>query len=253
MAPKRRKSLEDFNGPFNRRIAARMRELGMRKLEEFADYSGIGATTVYGLVQGRVSQYGNWIKPSIDTLVKLSEALDVPLHELVYEIEPDAPGASLASNFAQQPPVRRLRILTAGWCGAGPDQEEEVLDEQVWIDENFARGKDLVAFKIRGDSMQAGKHPIYDGDTVLVDRKDKGYNTATVVARLVDNGYVCKVLKDDRFGRFLQSRNVDHTNGTPSAIPMEQVEEIVGRVVRIIHDDKPPADEHQLPHHSQAA
>lgn len=84
--------------------------------------------------------------------------------------------------------------------------------------------------------MAAGKRPILDGDIVIVDKNDKGYNTASVVARLHDDSYVVKMLKDDRFGKLLQSRNPEHTNGTPSAIPISEVAEIVGRVVRIVGD-----------------
>ncbi len=96
---------------------------------------------------------------------------------------------------------------------------------------------DLVAFKIRGDSMEGGKRPIYNGDTVLVDRGDKGYDTASVVARLTSGGYVCKTLKDDKFGVHLVSANSLYTNGTPPYIPQSEIDEIVGRVVRIVHDD----------------
>lgn len=85
--------------------------------------------------------------------------------------------------------------------------------------------------------MAAGKRPIQDGDLIIVNALDQGYNTASVVARLTDDTYVVKMLKDDKFGRLLQSRNPEHTNGTPSAIPMEHVAEIVGRVVRVIADD----------------
>lgn len=223
---------DKLTGPFNERIAARMKQLGMRRLEEFADAFGLGRTTVYGLVLGRVSAKGTPVKPSVDTLFKLAEALETPAHVLLYELDPDAMGAEEAEQI---PPVRRLAVTYAGWVGAGPDQDEEILDEPVWVDESFAAGRDLVAFRIRGDSMAAGKKPIFDGDTVIVDRKDPGYNTASVVARLKDNGYVCKMLKHDRHEHGLQSRNAEHTNGTPSNIPMEKVAEIVGRVIEVRH------------------
>lgn len=234
-----------LKGPFNERIAKRMAELGMQRLEEFADHFGLGRTTVYTLVLGRVSPRGTWVKPSIDTLVKLAGALEVPLHILVYELEPNAPGAGEASREqpqSPQPPLRRVEVRRAGWCGAGPEQEEEIVDDVVWVEENFAQGKDLLAFQVRGDSMAGGRHPIYHGDTVVVDRNDKGYNNAAVVARLLSNGYVCKLLKDDRFSNVvrLASANPEHLNGTPTAVAPEDVAEIVGRVVRIIHDEDAP-------------
>ena len=224
----------EVKGPFQERIAARMDELKMKRLEEFADHFGLGRTTVYGLYHGRVSPKGSVVKPSVDTLVKLADALEVPLHVLIYELEPGARGADLITS----PPLQRVEVRMAGWVGAGPDQTEEILDEQLWVEREFARGRELLGFKIRGDSMAAGRHPIYDGDTVVVDRNAKGHNNSPVVARLIDNGYVCKLLKEDRFSHIvkLASANPEHQNGTPTAIAPEQIEEIVGRVVRIVHD-----------------
>ena len=209
-------------------ITKRMAELRIKNLQEFADRFGIGRSTLYDLVRGRSPSHKTWGKPSLDTLVQLANALEKPLHELIYLIEPEAPGANERSY--------RVRVNIAGWCSDSSEQKSTG-DWFIYVEEEFAQSRDLRAFKIRGDSMAAGKAPIHHGDIVLVDAGDKGYNTASVVARLLDDSYVCKVLKDDKFGQLLQSRNVDHTNGTPSAIPISQVAEIVGRVVRIIHDD----------------
>jgi repressor LexA len=149
-------------------------------------------------------------------------------------LAPDAPGAD---EEVVMPGVRRFRVGVAGWVGAGPQQLEEINGQHVVVEEEFARGKDLQAFRVRGDSMAAGKRPIYDGDIVIVNVRDKGYNTAAVVARLVDGRYVCKMLKDDHHGKMLVSANPVHTNGTPTSIPIEQVDEIVGRVVRVIGNE----------------
>lgn len=230
------------NGPFNTRIAARMQQLGHRRLEEFAEYSGIPPTTVYGLVRGRVSRHGNWVKPSIDTLTKLADALEVPLYVLIYDLEPDARGAELAATmaiFERDPtrlPVRMLDTLVAGWAGSEPEPQTETAGGDICVEEEFAKGRNLLAFRVYGDSMAAGRNPIYSGDLVIVDRNNQGANADTVVAQLKDGSYVCKAFKDDRFGKLLQSRNVDHTNGTPPVIPMDEVAEIVGKAVRIIHN-----------------
>ncbi len=208
-----------------------MRELGIENITQFARHFGLGKSTLYELVRGRPESAPHaWKVPSLAFLMQLAEALEVPTHELVYLVEPDAPGADTLRPT-------QVRVSVAGWVGAGPDRHEVVLDEVIWVEEGFARGKDLVAFRIRGDSMEAGKSPIYHGDTVVVNRNDKGHANSAVVARLRDDGYVCKVLKDDQFGRFLQSGNVTHTNGTPSVIQIDRVDEIVGRITRIIHDE----------------
>jgi phage repressor protein C with HTH and peptisase S24 domain/transcriptional regulator with XRE-family HTH domain len=136
-----------------------------------------------------------------------------------------------------QPVMRPVAVHIAGWVGAGPDEDEEAELPPVWVEERFARGKDLLAFKIRGDSMAGGRRPIFDGDLVLVNKHDKGHDGAAVVARLRSEGYVCKVLKDDRFGRHLVSSNPDYTNGTPPYIPSDEVAELIGRVIEIRHQE----------------
>lgn len=137
------------------------------------------------------------------------------------------------------PDVRRLPVQVAGWLRAGPDQHYDMADdhEHIYIEEDFAHGRDLLAFRVLGDSMAAGKTPIYSGDTVVVNCDDKGRDGASVVAHLNNDGYVCKLLKQDKFGANLISANPSFTNGTPPYIPGSDVAEIVGRVVRIIHDE----------------
>jgi len=225
------RKLEDLNGPFNDLIAEKMKRLGISSLEEFAEYSGIGQTTLYNLALGRVSESGTHVKPSIDTLARLSNALEVPLGVLIYRVAPEA--FPPASDLGGQ----RLEVHVAGWVGAGPGEDEEECRPPIVVEDWFARGKDLVAFKVRGDSMAAGKRPILDGNIVIVNRKDQGHNTDSVVAQLFDGSYICKMLKDDRHERQLVSRNPEHTNGTPSMIPLDQIARIVGKVVRTVRDE----------------
>lgn len=242
-----KKDIRDLRGPFNALIVRAMRRDGIKEITKWADHHDIGRTTLYALLRGRESKSGSWIKPSLETMVKLAEALGRPLHELIYIIEPDAPGANLieGEKYVEAPefPVQRLPVQVAGWAGGGPDQNVSLVDDEqyIYIEESFARGRDLLAFKVIGDSMAAGGKPIHWGDTVIIDRNAQPHNTDAVIARLDNDGYVCKVFKDDKFGRSLQSRNIDHTNGTPNFITPDQVAEIVGRVVRIIHDDTNPA------------
>jgi repressor LexA len=246
--PKRGKGTTDelrrVRDPFHALIVQSMRRHGFREITKWADHFRIGRTTLYNLLHGRETGSGTWVTPSLETLVKLARAFDKPLHELVYMVQPDAPGAELKSTgttaplVESEPPPRQVSVNIAGWCNTSSQQDESSYPNVVWVEEEFSEGKELYAFKILGDSMAAGRVPIHHGDIVLVDGNDKGSNTASVVARLAGNGYVCKMLKEDRFGKLLQSRNPEHTNGTPSAIPMEQVAEIVGRVVRIIHDER---------------
>lgn len=202
----------------------------------FADEHGIGRTTLYDIVRGRTKHKGVWVAPSLPTLTKLAVALEMPLHELVYLVEPEAPGADAFQQQLRPPALRRVEVGIAGWVGAGPEQTEFILDDVLWVDEAWARGRDLVAFRVRGDSMANPLDPIRDGDVVIVDKAEVLEPNVAVVATLNRGGYVCKLLKRDHHEGALVSANPMQTNGTPSYIPMHDVDTIIGRVVRVIHD-----------------
>jgi repressor LexA len=204
--------------------------------DAFASKYDMGTSTLYELIRGRSPARGAWVLPSLSTLIKLARALNMPLHEVIYLADPTAPGAE---EFAQQlspPALRRVEVGTANWVGAGPEQTEFILDDILWVDEAWARGRDLVAFRVRGDSMANPLDPIRDGDIVIIDKNEENQPNKPVVAILKSGGYVCKLLKSDQHENSLMSTNPLQTNGTPSHIPISQVQEIVGAVVRVIHD-----------------
>ncbi len=209
-----------------------MIQLGMSKLEEFAKYVGVTHPTIHQMVMGRLTVSGSWVKPSIETLVKLAVALDKPLHELVYRLEPEAPGATDLNHLTPD----QHRVPVVGYVGAGPGQNHAVEGEHVTVSSRFAAGKQLVAYRIKGNSMAGGKRPIHDNDIVIVDTLDPGHSGQIVVARLTDDWFVCKAYRDDQFGRLLTSMNPLYANSSPPIIPADQVAGIVGRVVRVISD-----------------
>jgi repressor LexA len=215
-------------------------------VDEFATKYGIVPEVLQGIFYGGLNAQGELVQPPVSALQDLADVLGEPVSKLMM-LYLSYPGAN--QMFFNRDDVRKLRegltqeiapvisvpLKVAGWVGAGPDQYEEA-DGYVYIEREFAHGRNLAAFRVRGDSMAAGKHPIYNGDLVVVDTGDIGQNTDSVVAELVSDGFVCKMLKDDRFGKQLQSRNPEHTNGTPTSIAFQDVRRIVGKVVRILHD-----------------
>jgi len=205
-----------FEGPFAKEILAKMREKGFRKLEEFADHYDIGRTTVYSLVIGR--KIGDkYIKPSLDTLTKLSLALEIPVENLIERLYPEG-------SFLTR---KEVGVPVLGYVGGGPPQLEEIEERTVPVRVK-GDASHLVAFKVRGNSMCAGKRPICHGDIVIVNTQDKGHPGAIVVARLNEHTYVVKKMGRDA----LYSTNPDENNGPP-VIPKEEVAEIVGRVVEV--------------------
>ncbi len=209
--------VRDLQGPFAREILAKMKEKGFRKLEEFADYYDIGRTTVYSLVIGR--KVGDkYIKPSLDTLTKLSVALEIPVEKLLERLYPEG-------SFLTR---KEVGVPILGYVGGGPAQLEELEDRTVPVRVK-GDASHLVAFRVRGNSMCAGKRPICHGDIIVVDTRDKGHPGAIVVARLNGHEYVVKKMGPDGT---LYSTNPEEGNGPP-VIRRDEVAEIVGRVVEV--------------------
>jgi repressor LexA len=221
-----------LNGPFNKLIVKRMQQLKIDKVDEFAKYAKISRTVMHGLIQGRLSDNGTWVKPSVDTLFQLAKALNYPAHDLLYRLDPDLEQTSDIPVI----PVPSVAVQILGLVGAGPGQETPLTETTLPVSVEFAAGKNLVGYCVRGDSMAGGKHPIYNGDFVLVNANDKGVSGQVVVARLRDGSMVCKAFKSDRFGTRLISTNPLYTNSAPPIISALDVEEIIGRVVRVVQD-----------------
>lgn len=222
------KAIAKTRGPLNGLIADRMRYLGFETVKDFADHAGISRTSLHELIRGRATTSGAWTKPSIDTLAKLAIALNRPLHELIYIIAPEALGAEEFTKNRQQPMIERIPVYIAGCVGAGPQQLTET-DEYITVEREFTKNRDLVAFRVVGDSMAGGKRPIHDDDIVVVDRNAEPEINSPIVARLTGNGYVVKRLRP---GGFLDSTNTEYT-GPHAVVNVEGIDQLVGRVVRV--------------------
>lgn len=208
---------EPLGGPFNKEIRARMEELGIKTTEQFADHFGIGRSTMYSLLVGRKSPAGTWIKPSLDTTVALSRALELSPNTIIKRLYSDI-------SLPEDNQIHRVTIV--GAVGAGPGQLSSI-DDSIVVPSELARGRELVAFRVVGDSMCSHRRPICDGDIIVVNRLDKGSIGAIIVARLDDNSYVCKKLQRDR----LVSTNIEADSSIAPVIAASEVAEIVGKVV----------------------
>lgn len=220
---KAKQQVRRIRGPLNGLVADRMRQLGIPNVTGFAQHAGLSDTAMYDVLGGRIIN-GVVIMPKWDTITKLAAALGKPTHEILYILDPEAPGADSVFSVQQVP------VYLAGCVGAGPQQQLEIAGE-ITVDKEFAEGRDLVAYRVCGNSMAGGRHPIYNDDVVIVDRRLEGEINQPVVARLRDNGYICKRLRP---GGVLDSANPDHTDPNTSLVTPDRVAQVVGRVVRII-------------------
>jgi repressor LexA len=209
-----------FYGPFSDLIRAKMEQLGMKKPEEFAAYAGIARSVVYSLMAGRQSASGNWVKPSLETLVSLSKALDLPLVDLLERL------------YGEDEVLILPRAPLVGYVGAGPGLDEE-LDDVVYLDPVKYRKGRYASYRVRGNSMCAGRRPICHGNIIVVNLDIPYKPNWEVVARLEDGSHICKLYKEGPGGAYLMSTNPNETNGTPAVIPASEVAELKGIVTEV--------------------
>jgi repressor LexA len=212
-----------LNGPVNNLIFAAMTREGLSKPNDWADKWLIGRTALRTAMVGRQSQIGTWVRPDVKTLQRLAKALEVPLVYLITQFYEEVEDSGLL--FPQAPVL--------GWVGAGPGEQEEILEKFLPISMDQYLKSDLAGFKVRGLSMCAGDKPICDGNWVLADRQNHGRVGSRVVAQMKDGGYVCKLLKEGPKGRFLISTNPSVENGYPAVIEVSQIKAIFGKVVEV--------------------
>ena len=185
---------------------------------EFAEHEGLVPEVIEAVFFGGKDGEGRLAQPPISTLIDLGFALNQQRSRLMrmYAKNPNSnhmffgtedinkmassdlllKAVNRAGEAAGQPQMRHLAVQVAG-AGSQPAQEPQ---EHLWLEESFVGHRHLAAFRIRGDSMEGGKRPIFDGDLVIVDCDDEGQDSTPVVAHLKNNGYVCKQLKKISLG-----------------------------------------------------
>jgi repressor LexA len=198
-----------------------MHKEGLSSLVEFADTHDLARTTIYNIVYGRQTKSGKAMKPSLDTLVGLADALDTPAHVLLYELEPDAFGSDLVNLSPAQLPVRKVLVDVVGVVGAGPAQNIQLFQD-IWVDKRIVGSRRASGYQIMGDSMDGGKKPIQHGSILLIDLDNPGQEGSIVVALLNSGGHVCKIRRGDA----LYSANPD--SNEPFSISLDQIEHVMG-------------------------
>src|SRR5690625_3352740 len=96
-------------------IELRMQQLGIDSYQDFADHFGIGRSTLYELLRGRTRTRGALVLPRAETMIALARALDKPLHEVLYDLLPDAPGADQIQSLAREADAHHIPVKVAGW------------------------------------------------------------------------------------------------------------------------------------------
>lgn len=242
--------------PFRGLIAKRMKELEIRTVEEFGERFGISRGTIYTLYSGRISVHGTPVRPSVETLLALSKALQAPFYWLMYLLGPEALGQenfddleelllgvdkdsdrykvlselSVSSRFTSE----LVDLYPTGWDSDTIRRSARSVVGYAWIAKDNRKDSELEAFSEFGDSMAAGAHPIYVGDTIIVDKVERAEDGALVVIQLEDGARLCRLLRRKQY----VTTNPLKTDPTPITLNMHEAS-LLGRVVETRHTFKP--------------
>jgi phage repressor protein C with HTH and peptisase S24 domain len=162
------------------------------RIQQIADYFGISERDLV---------YGENLP---GTLKKASNAeAHLPSNFVrVHELDPGDP------DFVE---IRKVKLkLSAGISGFSIEHAEEdglpITFRREWLIKNGYFAEDLVAIKVRGDSMEPA---LYAGDTVVINTADKKIKDGTVFAVNYEGEDVVKRLLRDNGDWWLQSDNAD--------------------------------------------
>ena len=121
-----------------------------------------------------------------------------------------------------------MRVPVVGRVTAGaPILAVEQREGTLPVDADFARGRELFALRVRGDSMQNAA--ILDGDLVVVERTPEAKNGDIVVALLEEEATV------KRFFREADGFRLQPENDAYDPIFTRELV-ILGRVVAVFRD-----------------
>lgn len=128
--------------------------------------------------------------------------------------------------------IRKVRLkLSAGIQGIKIEQEEEegnpITFRRDWLTKNGYFAEDLIAIKVRGNSMEPA---LYDGDTVVINTADKAIKDGFVFAVNYEGEDVVKRLMRDNGEWWLMSDSPDQRR-YPRKLCSGDACLIIGRIV----------------------
>lgn len=187
--------------------------------KELADRLSVGKSTV-------AMWETNKREPDIDTIMKISEILDVSVDELLGKNASESNAQLLPSEY-----IRMIPCFESASAGFGTDAQNRIIELIPIYIVNEQEAAETICIIVRGDSM----HPrIEDGDIVQVHKQDTAETGDIVVILNGSEAYVKRFIHGKN-GVILESFN-------PAYPPMKFTKEesnrlrIVGVVKRIIRN-----------------
>lgn len=144
-------------------------------MQAFADKCDLSKGYIAMLERNKNSKTGDPVVPSIETFIKVADAMNISLDVLSKMVDENQPIAFDNREFASSATPTSVRIPVLGAIPAGiPIEAIENIDDWEEIPKEWTiGGKQYFGLKIKGDSM----YPKYlEGDTVIFMKADNCEN-----------------------------------------------------------------------------
>ena len=201
-------------------------------LRDFAGRCGASHSYISMLEEGKNSKTGEPITPSLATLVKISGAMNMTLHELVTQVddmpvelsrptildiatatgkrhpgdEDIDPDSTVTVYLDAKPKAKRIPVYGSVAAGIPLEAIQDIEDYEE-ITEDMARSGKYAALKIKGNSMLPRFTP---GDVVIVRLQDDVDNGDIAIVMVNGDEATCKKIKKTPEGVMLISTNPDY-------------------------------------------
>ena len=169
-------------------------------MQEIADALGVTKVTVFEHVEALIRKGALVRDPNKSRSLSVAEDVELPNELADRQVANDGP--------APMP----LQFPLVGKIAAGRPIEKCAQDETLRLEELFGprRGQQTAMFALQVDGWSMRDEGIFDGDYVIVERRDTARNGERVVALLPDGETTLKTFFKERNGRIrLQPANPD--------------------------------------------
>ena len=203
------------------RIKNRREEIGMT-VDELAEKLGKNRATIYRYERGDIE------KLPIEILEPISRALDVsPGCLMGWKDEPP-----LESNVSAvyDNSTYMIPLFNEVAAGFGAYADEQVLEYVPVFVESPVKAKNMIAIRVRGDSMYP---KIEDGDTIIVLKTDEVESGKIAVVLIDGDEAVVKKLEYNKKQAVLVSINPEYKDRVFEGEEVKRLR-VVGRVVQIL-------------------
>jgi repressor LexA len=169
-------------------------------MQEIADALGVTKVTVFEHIEALIKKGALVRDPNKSRSLSIADDAELPN---------DVPDRQVGSDGPIPMP---LQFPLVGKIAAGRPIEKCAQDETLRLEELFSprRGQQSAMFALQVDGWSMRDEGIFDGDYVIVERRDTARNGERVVALLPDGETTLKTFFKERNGRIrLQPANPD--------------------------------------------